>query len=57
MKVFILQSATAVDIECPLCLGQGSAIREDSRGRLFEWPCAYDCPPPIAYIVVNNRRR
>lgn len=42
---------------CPHCQGLGCVIREDSRGRLFEWPCVNDCTPPVISLNVNRRRR
>lgn len=41
---------------CPHCQGLGVVIRED-KGRLFEWPCIRECPPPFVSINANKRRR
>lgn len=41
---------------CPHCNGLGCIIREDPRGRLFEWPCVADCPAPLIPVTVNRRR-
>lgn len=42
---------------CPHCNGLGVVIREDARGRLYEWPCIMECPAPLIGLMVNGRRR
>jgi hypothetical protein len=42
---------------CPHCNGLGVAIREDARGRLFEWPCVNECAAPVITATVNRRIR
>jgi hypothetical protein len=42
--------------DCPLCWGLGCAIRTNRLGRMFEWPCPYDCAPGLVCIAVNNRQ-
>ena len=42
----------AADLSCPLCWGAGDVIREaDATGRLYTWPCPYDCPPGGAIFI------
>lgn len=42
---------------CPLCWGLGCVIRERRNGAMFEWPCPYECAPPLVFVMANNRRR
>lgn len=44
-------------LACPHCSGLGVVIREDAKGRLYEWPCISDCPSPLIGLMINRRRR
>ena len=54
MTITITDSTALWD--CP-CWGLGCVIRDRNNGAMFEWPCPFECMPPLVCAAVNNRRR